>query len=797
MRLIRSFSSFGALALSIAAAGCGGSEGPQVGPPTTVSALSGSSATVSAASTDPIALIAKVLDAGGHAVPGTTVTWGTSSGSISPATATTDASGQTSAQWTPGKVAGSQTATASVSGVGSATFTATITAGPLAKIRLTPDTTKLGAPGTTGQLATAGYDAFDNPVSGFTLTYTTDDPAVATVNGNGLVTSVNTGTTTVRATSGAVSASAIVIVNATPVDPCSGVTMTLAVGGSQTLTGSAASQFCVTGAAGAEFVAVPFYGTGNGGHGSGSGSSTFVPAPTLDLTVNPLNNSAASGPPSPNVVGTSLRANVVTAGRASLKRDLSWEMRFRQRTRQELTTLLRTSRQKRRVSTSSARNSLSIAPDVSAGSPMQLNVNVNSNCDSLTLVAATVQAVSTHAIVVSDNRNPANTFTPADYAAIGSAFDAQVWKTDTDNFGVPYAWNWSSASARDPNAKIILFFTRAVNELTPPNQNSFVGGFFFGRDLYPKKMADNTGVLQDFCPGSNETEMFYLLAPDPNGEVNNNKRATDRVKSISIGTVAHEFQHLINAAYRVFVPGINFTRFEDTFLDEGLAHVAEELNYYSASGKSPRNNLDANDAITPSDPWIAYGDQNAVRFREYLKNPDRYPPYSVLADTSLAVRGAIWSFLRYATDRRFEAGKAESATWFQLVNPASQPEANLTGFGRLQFVYGTNLLAQMRDWAVANYLDDALAVPTPAVFQHPSWNTRSVETFVNSSTHANGTVFPLRVRQLSGAQVDLSLADGGAAYLRFGVGQGNVGGGTVTSSSALPSSFSITVIRTK
>lgn len=795
MRLARQFVAPVVVCFSIFAAGCGGGGSePAVGPPASISPLSGSSSTVPAGSTAPIALVAKVLDAGGRAVSGAGVTWGTSSGSISPATATTDGSGQTTAQWTPGKVAGAQTATASVSGAGSATFSATVTAGPLAQIRLTPDTTRLGAAGSTAQLSATGLDAFDNAVPGFSPAYTIDNPTIATVNGNGLLTSVKTGTTTVRAVSGSISASAIVIVNATAVDPCAGVTMTLAVGGSQTLTGPAAGQFCVNGATGAEFVAVPFFGTGNGGKGSGQGTGTsaFVPADSLTFTVSSLANTAVSGPPNPSVLGTVARANVLTAGGQTLSRDYSWESRFRERTRPELTTLLRATRQNRHLSTSVARNSLSLSPDVSAGSSMSFNVAVL-GCDSIVTVQATVQAVTTHAIVVSDNRNPTGGFQQADYAAIAKTFDEQVWKTDTDNFGVPYAWNWSaSGSARDPNAKIILFFTKAVNELTPRNSSSFVGGFFYGRDLYPKVLNNKA-----FCAASNETEMFYLLAPDPNGDVNQNPRSTDFVRSITIGTVAHEFQHLINAAYRVFVP-VMFRNGEATFLDEGLAHIAEELNYYAATTKAPRTNLDANIATSFPDQWVAFGDQNATRFREYLKNPDRYPPYSVLADTSLAVRGGIWSFLRYATDRRVATGTPEQTTWFQLVNPPQE----LNGVEHLTAVYGTDVLTQIRDWTVANYLDDALSVTTPSVFQHPSWNERSVETFVNGPRtatlpHANGTVFPLKVQPLTISPISVSLADGGAAYLRFGVDAGKVGGGTVTSGSALPASFSITVIRTK
>ncbi len=789
MRLTRQFAVAAALSLAGIGIGCGGGGGgtdaPPVGPATTVSVVSGAGASVSAGTTAPISLVAKVTDAAGHSVVGASVSWTTASGSITPGSASTDGAGTSTAQWTPGHTAGAQTATATVSGATAASFSATVNAGSLAKVKLTPDTTRLNAVGQTAQLTATGLDAFDNTISGFAPTFAIVDPNVASVDAaTGLLTAKAAGTTTVSAGSGVASASATVIVAINTSNPCVGATMTLAtVGASQTLTGSAASQFCVNGGAtGAEFVAVPFYATGNGG--KGSGQSNFTPAPTLNVVFNPLTNVSANGPPTPNVLSNlQLRASVIAGGAPQLTRDVAWEAKFRERSRRELSPMLAVARKGGRSSSSSlARNSLNISAAVNVGEPMSLNVNVDSACAAPIIVSATVQAVTTHAIVVSDNRNPAG-FTSADYQSIANSFDSQVWPTDTDNFGVPYATPVGNATpVRDPSGKIILFFTIAVNQLTPANQSSFVGGFFFGRDLFPKAQ----------CGGSNETEMFYLLAPDPAGAFNNIRSAA-LVKSITVGTVAHEFQHLINAAYRFYVPGISFREFEETFLDEGLAHVAEELNFYTATGMSPRTNIDAAGVTADPTAYRAFAQQNAVRFRDYLNNPDRYPPYSVLADTSLAVRGGIWSFLRYATDRHVGNGGSEKATWNQLVNPTS----DVAGLNNLQKVFGSDILTQMRDWSVANYLDDALGVAVPTAFQHPSWQTRSVETYVNGTNGNPGTAFPLKTFSLLSAQVPIDLADGGAAYLRFGVAAGAVGGATVTSSGTLPTTFSITVVRTK
>lgn len=792
MRLIRLSSTAAAFSLAGFSVGCGGGGGggtdaPPVGPAAAVSAVSGSGSSVTAGSTSPIALVAKVADAGGRAVPGASVSWGTASGSISPGSSTTDGSGQTTAQWTPGKVAGAQTASASVSGASTATFSATVAAGALAKIKLTPDTTKLASAGATAQMTATGLDAFDNTVSGLAPTFTIDAPTIATVNSTGLLTAVANGTTTVRATSGSIAASAIVIVNIVAgSDPCTGVTLTLAVGGSQTLTGAAANQFCVNGAAGAEFVAIPFYATGNGGTGSGQGTGTrvFAAAPTLNATFTPLTNTTVSGPPSPSVASDSrLRGAMLTEGGRAMTRDVAWESRFRERARRELRPFFGGARKQARQP-SGARNNIGISADVKLGDVLQLNVNADKACSDAIIHSATVKAVTTHTVIVNDDANPsgADGFTTADFQFFANLFDSQVWPVDTDNFGVPTDVDLN-------NNRVLLFFTTAVNALTPKGSNSFVGGFFFGRDIIPK--TPPTPGAQA-CLGSNYAEMFYLLAPDP-GSPTANAFSTSFVKSITIGTVAHEFQHLINFSRHISeLNPTPFTAAEETFLDEGLAHVAEELNFYAATGRSPRNNIDAPTLTNIDDAYRAFGRQNAIRFREYLKNPDRYPPYSVLADTSLAVRGGIWSFLRYATDRR-SSSVAEKSTWFLLVNPNS----NVQGVKNLTEVFGADVLLQMRDWAVANYLDDAISASVPTAFQHPSWNTRSVETYVNGPQSADGTVFPLKTQSLLSTPIPLQLADGGAAYLRFGVAANLVGGATVTSPAALPTTFSITVVRTK
>ena len=202
------------------------------------------------------------------------------------------------------------------------------------------------------------------------------------------------------------------------------------------------------------------------------------------------------------------------------------------------------------------------AADAKVGDVLRLNVNANVACTNADTKSGRVAAVGTKSIIVSDTDNPTGGYTDTEYAAIAATFDTLVFPMDTTAFGAPS--NISSYG------KIILFYTRAVNALTPSGAGYTIGGFFFARDLYPK-MAKN-GLAA--CAASNESEMFYLLAPDPNGTVNTNKRTKDEVTLLNLTTIAHELQHLINSSRRLYV-NTGARPNEETWLDEGLAHVAE------------------------------------------------------------------------------------------------------------------------------------------------------------------------------------------------------------------------------
>lgn len=737
---------------------CGDTSGPKVGPPAKVVLVSGDSqANPPVGDRLSLPLTIRVTDAQGNNVSGAEVVWSTSHGSLSAPTSVSNVDGLASVEWTLGPLAGIQTAIGTVSGISPVTFTQHAVAGPVSQIILTRDTVELLGIGDSFRMNARPTDKFGNTAAGGSTIEAADTSVVTVAGFSGgafLTARISNAMTTIRATSGSIVKLGTVIVLPAPCQPGSSA-LNLAAGEIATLSAAAASEFCLQGTpSGAEFTAIPFYSGQSGGA-------------LLRLSIS-------TGSTTIDVATTRLLATRVQSLRASLsprlQRDDAFEKDLRERSRREMTPRIPLARQFRQQS--GGRFSLSVqAPQV--GDLMQLNTNASNPCANARIRTGRVVAITNRAVVVSDTTNPANGFTEADFQGFGVTFDTLIYPVDTRNFGEP--------TDIDNNEKrVLLFFTRAVNELTPPGLNSYVGGYFYSRDLFPKTV----GTLEA-CAASNAAEMFYLLVPDPAGVINQNVRTTDFVRTVTAGILAHEFQHLINASRHMYV-NLGSSDFEEGFLDEGLSHVAEELVFYSTTGLAPKQNISAStiqSAQKVSDAFETFGASNMRRYREFLINPLTNSPYA--NNTNITTRGAIWAFLRYAADRR---GGLESSAWFQLANPP----AGSHGVQNLTRVFSVELTTWVRDWAVANYADDFITGVAPSV-THPSWDFRSTVAFVNQGN------FPLGTQPLDNVSItSVNIGDGSSAYLRFGVPAGMIGGGRITARGApLPAGFSLSILRTK
>jgi Peptidase M30. len=392
-----------------------------------------------------------------------------------------------------------------------------------------------------------------------------------------------------------------------------------------------------------------------------------------------------------------------------------------------------------------------IPANPTVGSFVNLNANGSDACTNIKTEVGRVAAISNNAIIIADTTNPSGGFTDDEYKSFATTFDTLINPIDVQAFGQP--------TDIDNNGKIVIFFTKEVNLLTPRGSPGVIGGFFFERDLFP--LSDTNDFAG--CAGSNLAEMFYVLVPDPN-HVYGDARSKQKVLDVTPGTLAHEYQHLINAGRRMY-KNLPFDDFEEVWLNEGLSHIAEELLYYHVSGFAPRQNLDPSKIAatqTAANNFNKYQGDNSGRFETFLNKPSQTSVYG--NNDSLETRGATWDLLRYLADHR---GSSDGDTWSQLVN------TQLTGQANLAHVFGADYMTQISNWATSVFADDIPGVNDPR-FLEPSWDMRAIyPRLVDDAGHPLGR-YPLQVTPLSDVlPANLSIWTGGAAYLRFSVAPGS------------------------
>ncbi|HVZ78305.1 MAG TPA: Ig-like domain-containing protein [Gemmatimonadaceae bacterium] len=750
-----------ALALALAAACSSSTESSHQGPPARLDVTSGDgqTATVGAAVATPLSV--RVSDANGKPVSGVSVAWTVSAGNgtVAPISPSTDASGLAQANFTVGTIAGVNQVTASVSGVTTAsTFTITGTAGPAAKVAITPHTVALGCGLGSAQVSAAVQDRFGNAASG-SVTWTSRNPAVATVDAAGKITLLSTsGSTYVIASGQGLSADSVAV----------GASAPLALQVGQVIVDPPTNGVCVTSdAPGSQFTLVAYFNS------SVPGNSVGIEAYGDGLATYGGNASLGN-----QVASTAL----LPALDMSQQRDEAFDLALRRRERAETPKYLPMARawlaQREQAGTGAradvAPSFSSITSSSKVGDLVQLNTNSNDYCTNPTLTTGRIAAISNSAVVVADTSNPAGGFTDAQYASFAVGMDTLVNPVDTTAFGTPYNI--------DGTGKVIIFFTKAVNQLTPNGgANGVVLGFYYSRDLYPK--TSPTGN----CPGSNFANMFYLMVPDVNRTINGGNSyssSVSRASSIVLSTIGHEYQHLINASRRMYVNKVANVD-EDTWLNEGLSHVAEELMFYRSAQVTPRQDLGtvalSNQAVFNAFQTFMTG--NYGRYSTYLTSTESQAPVGVDTDDDLATRGAIWSFLRYAADR---TRTTDGDFWFQLVNTP------LTGVPNLEHVIGPSA-GMFRDWATSVYADDY--VPgVVANYTQPSWNFRQIVKLYNGQSFSQvGRILVNDVTQ------SVTLTAQGVSFLRFTVPNGKQGTLRVTGvgGSALPAGVQLMLVRDK
>jgi len=235
--------------------------------------------------------------------------------------------------------------------------------------------------------------------------------------------------------------------------------------------------------------------------------------------------------------------------------------------------------------------------------------------------------------------------------------------------------------------------------------------------------------------------------------------------------------------------------FEETWLNEGLSHIAEELLYYHESGMLPRSGL-TDATIRPNATkyaiWKADASSNFSRLFEYIQDPGSSSPIDAVND-ELSTRGAAWSFLRYAVDRAFTT---DAGVWSRFSNSIE------TGLNTVADGLLTDPAPYLADFALANYVSD-LGISSDPRFKHKSWNYRDI--FANTfGSRATGVFvpygyYPIKLTGLpDGVAKSTGVRGGSASYFRLAVPAAKEALVTFSSAQGAPSSsFVFYAVRTK
>ena len=450
-----------------------------------------------------------------------------------------------------------------------------------------------------------------------------------------------------------------------------------------------------------------------------------------------------------------------------LRRDQAFENRLRDVERTALTPRFAAARQW------NAARVPSLPPTLAVGDLVTVNVNATDPCANPQYHAARVVAIGAKALILDDTLNPKPGFSAAEFQRYAARFDTLVYPMDVAAFGEP--------TDIDKNGHIAIVFTRSVNELTPRAAFSYVGGLTFSRDLFPQV---GTARAQA-CPASNEGEYLYLMTPDPNGTITGDRRTNGFVDTNTTAVIAHELVHLINASRKLYV-NTAAPKFEVKWLDEGLAHIAEELLFYRESGLTSRSNLtyfNLAETARTRNAYQADMSANAGRYREYLAAPSTSSPYR--AGDDLSTRGAAWSFLRYLADRN---GASDGDVFARLVNNSA------VGIVNLQSVFGKDVSSLVRDWSTAQAVDDVQSVASE--LQQKSWNWHSIFGGVTGTP----ALYPLAITHMSGSTPSYTgaVVPGGSAFFDFTVAASDTATFTLAGQSgASAPNLQLVIVRTQ
>ncbi|HEY9724595.1 MAG TPA: hypothetical protein V6D47_21515 [Oscillatoriaceae cyanobacterium] len=439
-----------------------------------------------------------------------------------------------------------------------------------------------------------------------------------------------------------------------------------------------------------------------------SGAQTsFVTRPGSQLTV--VASAATDSPPASAFrlsVNGATTAN--TASAYSLKSTTSFP--FRSSFTQTNAALLKHTRHVLDTTTTTAQ------PARTIGSTDQFWINSgDSTTNGDYQETCVLKAISPHAYFYVDQA--ATNFTDAQVQQLVDQFENQIYARETAVFGEP------DTLSNLPDNKLFIVISPAVDDF---GKARGVMGYFWSRDVLPDPAPDQH---------SNQKKAVFMT-----DQLFNYPALT------SFGTMAHEFQHLINFSHKAV--NTDFSVAEDTWLDEGMAMYAMEVAGYG---------LPAGDGLIAKD------------LDGFEQNPSKYSLTDWSANPNGFAYGQSYLFVRYLADR-FGQGVIK-----QLIDSPTSGEDSIQAITEQ---HGETFGQFFRDWTVTNLINGTpLARGTVYNYNnldlagnYAGYQLHGFQTMAGSSTNLTANLLPwgtayYRFNAPQPQSWSFSLGDGGSSAL--------------------------------
>ena len=400
-------------------------------------------------------------------------------------------------------------------------------------------------------------------------------------------------------------------------------------------------------------------------------------------------------------------------------------------------------------------------------------------CDDYQTVTARAVHVGQRSVVWEDTLAPLAGQVDALWETLGQEFDTHMYPVLLDNFGDPLIYD----AQLDDNDRFFMLFSSAINDL---ERN--VAGFVFSGDMVPR--LD--------CASSDFAEIFYGMVPTVSGSGfdGNTTAAWHRTMR---STVIHEVKHITSFAHRFHN---NATRFEENWLEEATARLAEELYARPIFGYGQNDNTGYARSVycevrptfeqCEGKPWVM--GKHFLGLMDYYANIERLSPLGQASNDDFSYYGSGWLFVRWAIDQ-------SSLTEPDFVK-ALIAETSLGGIDNISARTGRELREMLADFSLAIAIDDdpSGVVPADPALGFPTWHVRNIYAGLHEDFPDDFVPFPLHERTVGFGNFDVeveSLRGGTASIFRL---TGTIQGSQLlellsTSGGAAPSGLGLAVVR--